>query len=92
MDINKNNVEKRKSSKKVPKNFTNDINDIGRISEKSTVKKFLKKKIQIKVNILFILMNHLIWWLEIMILLLILFLMKLLNIKINDVLFIVKFI
>ena len=43
-DINKNNDDKRKSSKTVPKNFIIDINDIGRISEKSTVKKVSEKE------------------------------------------------
>lgn len=43
-DINKNNENKRKSSKSVPKNFIIDIDDIGRISEKSNVKKVSEKE------------------------------------------------
>ena len=43
-DINNFNDNKKKSSKSVPKNSIHDINDIGRISEKDSVKKVSEKE------------------------------------------------
>ena len=43
-DINKNNDSKKKSSKSVPKNAIHDISDIGKINEKTIVKKVSKKE------------------------------------------------
>ena len=43
-DINKNNDNKKRSSKSVPKNAIHDINDIGKIKEKTRLKKISKKE------------------------------------------------